>query len=100
MAIPPDPDFSELTINRAHLQTFTWLHCCEQKLQNLDPEEFMWKLTDDKLLPLWFNANQFPPLITRRKQGKKTDGNDADSKTNDPEDGPPKKKPQAQRTVY
>ena len=40
MAIPPDPDCVKLVIKRAHLQTFTWLRCCEQNVQTLDPEEF------------------------------------------------------------
>ena len=75
MAIPPDKDSLELAIKRAHLQTSTWLSCCEQNVQTLDPEECGWKLTDGKLKPLWFNGDQFPPPITRPRQGKQTDGN-------------------------
>ena len=90
MAIPPDPDSVELAIKRAHLQTFTWLRCGDQNVQTLDPEEFGWKLTDGELKPLWFNGDQFPPSITRRRQGKQTDGNDADSESSDQDDGPPK----------
>lgn len=37
--------------------------------------------------------------ITRRRQGKQTDGNDADSKSSDPDDGPPENKPRAQTFV-
>ena len=46
MAIPRDPDSVELVIKRAHLQTFTWLRCCEQNVQALDLKQFGWKLTD------------------------------------------------------
>ena len=72
------------------MQTFTWLRCCDQNVQTLDPEEFGWKLTDGELKPLWFNGDQFPPSITRRRQGKQTDGNDADSESSDQDDEPPK----------
>ena len=70
MAIPPDPDSVELAIKRAHLQTFTWLHCSKQDIQTLDSEEFEWKLTEGELKLLWFNGDQLPPSITRRRQGK------------------------------
>ena len=93
LAIPSDS--VELAIKREHLQTFTCLCCCEQNIQILDPEEFGWKLAGGQLKPLWFNGEQFPPSITRRMQRKKTDGNDADSESNDPDDAPPKKKPRA-----
>ena len=77
IAIPPDSDSAEFAIKRAYLQTFTWLRCCEQNVQTLNPEEFGCKLTDGELKPLWFNGDQFPPSITRCRQGKQTDGNDA-----------------------
>ena len=99
MAIPPDKDSLELDIKRAHLQTSTWLSCCEQNVQTLDPEECGWKLTDGKLKPLWFNGDQFPLPITRPRQGKQTDGNNADTESSDPDDGPPKKKPRAQTSI-
>ena len=56
MTIPPDPNSVELTIKRTHLETFTWLRCCKQNFQNLDPGEFGWKLTDGVLKPLRFNV--------------------------------------------
>ena len=99
MAVLPDPDLVELAIKRAHLQTFTWLCYYEQNLQTLHPEEFGWKLTDGELKPLQFNGDQFPPSITRRREGKQTDGNDTDSESSDPHDGPPKNKPRAQPSV-
>ena len=52
VTLPPDPDSVELAIKRTHLQTFTWLSCCEQNIQNLGLEELRWKSTDDKLKPL------------------------------------------------
>ena len=61
----------------------------------LDSEEFGWKLTDGELKPLCFNDDQFLPSITTRRQGKQTDGNDTESKSSDPDDGPAKKKPRA-----
>ena len=71
MAIPPDKDSLELAIKRAHLQTSTWLSCCEQNVQTLDPEECGWKLTDGKLKPLWFNGDQFPrQLLDPDKENK------------------------------
>ena len=91
MAIPPDKHSVELAIKRAHLQTSTWLSFCEQNVQTLDPEECGWKLTDGKLKPLWFNGDQFLPSITRPRQGKQTDGINADSESSDPDDDPPKK---------
>ena len=69
-AISPDPDSVELAIKRAHLQTFKWLRCCEQSVQTFDPEEFGWTLTERELKPVWFNGDQFPLLITRRRKGK------------------------------
>ena len=99
MAVLPDPDLVELAIKRAHLQTFTWLCCYEQNVQTLHSEEFGWKLTDGELKPLWFNGDQFPPSITRRRQGKQTDGNDADSESSDPHNGPPKNKTRAQPSI-
>ena len=68
-----------------------------QNVQTL--EKFGWKLTDGKLKPPWFNGDQFPLLITRSRQGKQTDGCDADSESSDPDDGPPKKKPRAQTSI-
>ena len=62
MTLPPDPDSVELAIKRAHLQTFIWLSCCEQNIQNLDLEELRWKSTDDKLKPLWFNVFTFTKM--------------------------------------
>ena len=47
---------------RSHLQTFTWLSCCNQNIQNLDPEEAGWKSTDDKLKPLWFDVFTFTKM--------------------------------------
>ena len=41
---------------RAQLETFTWLRCCDESIQNLEPEESGWKLTDNVLKPLWFNV--------------------------------------------
>ena len=71
MAIPPDKDSVELAIKRAHLQTSTWLSCCEQNVQTLDPEECGWKLTDGKLKLLWFNGDQFPrQLLDPDKENK------------------------------
>ena len=35
MAILPDPDSVELAIKMEHLQTFTWLNCCEQNFLTL-----------------------------------------------------------------
>ena len=70
MAIPPDPDSVELAIKRAHLQTLTWLPCSDKNIQTLNPEEFGFKLTDGELKLLWFNGDQLPPSITRRRQGK------------------------------
>ena len=49
MAISPDPDWVELATKRKNLQTFTWLRCYEQNIQNLDPGEFGWKVTDGEL---------------------------------------------------
>ena len=68
-------------------------------VQTLDPEEFRWKLTDGELKPLWFNGYQFPPSITRPRQGKQTHGTDAESESSDPGDGPPRKKPRAQTSI-
>ena len=87
LAIPSDLDSVEFAIKREHLQTFTCLCWCNQNIQTLDSEEFGWKLTDGQLKPLW--------SVTGRIQGKQTDGNDADSESSDPDDGPPKKKPRA-----
>ena len=56
MAIPPDPDSMELAIKRTHLQKFALLRRYDQSIQNIDPEEFGWKLTDDELKTLWFNV--------------------------------------------
>ena len=72
---------------------------CEQNIQNFDPEEFGWKVTDGELKPRWFNGDQFPSSIAGRTQVKQTDGNNSDGETSDPDDGPPKKKPQAQASV-
>ena len=52
MAIPSDPDSLELAIKTVHLQTSTWLRCCNQSIQNLVPEKFGWKLTDGERKPL------------------------------------------------
>ena len=93
MAIPLDPHSVELAIKRAHLQTFTCLCCCEQNIQTLHPKRFGWKLTDGELKQLWFNGDQFSPSITRCRQGKQTDGNDAGSGSSGADDGPLKKKP-------
>ena len=41
---------------RTQLETFTWLRCCDQSIQNLEPEESGSKLTDNVLKPLWFNV--------------------------------------------
>ena len=62
MTIPPDLDSAQLAIKRAHLQTFTWLSCCEQNIQNLHLKEFGWKSTDDKLKSLWFNVFTFTKM--------------------------------------
>ena len=35
MVIPSDPDSGELAIKKVHLQTFTWLRCCEQNVEIL-----------------------------------------------------------------
>ena len=99
MAIPPDPDSVEFAIKRAHLQAFTWLHCCEQNIPSLDPEEFGWKVEEKELKPVWFKGDQFPPSITRRKQKKQADGNEADSESSDTEASPSKKKPRLQAPV-
>ena len=99
MAIPPDPDSVELAIKTAHLQTFTWLPCSDKIIQTLNPEEFGLKLTDGELKVLWFNGDQLPPSITRRRQGKQTDGNDADSDRSDPDDRPSKSKPTVQTSL-
>ena len=32
---PSDPDSGELAIKKVHLQTFTWLRCCEQNIEIL-----------------------------------------------------------------
>ena len=96
MAIPQDSDSVELAIKKKNLQTFTWLLCCKKKnIQNLDSEEFGW--ADGK--PRWFNGDQFPSSISKRTQGKHTDGNNADSESNNLDDGPPKKKPQTQASI-
>ena len=67
----------------------------KKNIQNLDSEEFGW--ADGK--PRWFNGDQFPSLISKRTQGKHTDGNNADSESNNLDDGPPKKKPQTQASI-
>ena len=51
-------------MKRVHLQTFTWLRCCEQNVQALDPKESGWKLTDGELKLLCFNGDQILPSIT------------------------------------
>ena len=45
------PDSVELAMKREQLETFTWFCCCKQKNQNLNPEKFGWKLTDDEIKP-------------------------------------------------
>ena len=99
ITIPPDPDSVECAIKWAHFQKFTWLRCCEENVQALDPEESGWKLTAGELKPLWFDGDQFPSSSTTCRQRKQPDGNDADSESSDPDDGPPKMKPRAQMPV-
>ena len=35
MVIPSDSDSGELAVKKVHLQTFTWLRCCEQNIEIL-----------------------------------------------------------------
>ena len=99
MTIPPDPDSGEFAIKWARFQKFTWLRCCEENVQALDPEESGWKLKAGGLKPLWFDGDQFPSSSTTCRQGKQSDGNDIDSESSDPDDGPPKVKLRAQTPI-
>ena len=91
MNVPPDPDSVVNAIKRAHLQTFLWLRCCQQSINTPDPEDFGWEMKDERLTPVWFNCDQFPPSITRRKQKTRNDSSDADNESSDLEESPKKK---------
>ena len=69
------------------------------KRSNSWSRRIWWKLADGELKALWVIEDQFPPSITRCRQGKQIDGNDADSESSGPDDGPPKKKPRAKTSI-
>ena len=96
MPLPPDPDSVEQVINRSHLQTFTWLRCCETQIPHLSLQENGWAIDGDTVRPTWLTGSQLPPSAVRNRknrQRKLEPGNVADDENNDIEDvSPPLKR--------
>ena len=91
MSLPPDCRSIFEAIKRAQLQVFTWSHCNQSIIQNVNPEMYGWHWDSNVnlMVPVWFTGPQLPPSFSKKKHIRNRYANseyeDADCKDEDDE---------------
>ena len=69
MSLPPDSRSLFEAIKRAQLQVFTWSHCNQNIIQNVNPEMYGWNWDSNVslMVPAWFTGPQLPPSFSKKK---------------------------------
>ena len=71
--IPPDESLLIMKIKRCNLVAYPWANCLNTQLQPMSPTDNGWKVSDDILVPVWFDGTSLPSdkeydAHTREKQ--------------------------------